>query len=356
MSIPSITTHSLPPRLPSPPIKSTMATIESPDVAQSAPTGAVQQQHQEDSTDNNPADTPSAPRDTAIQEGKDKAKAIMAASGLDVVQSESATSVNGDTNVSQRPSSPTEGQLVNGESSSRKRSRSGSRKPKVPRANEHGVYPLESDLDKYRLLKMMERDSDYALQLSSQLTVSAKLIENKKSERQYWDEMRRAKDENPASVFGYGFQGYGNGDTNVMRRGLPQSMLLYPAHRQRLGKRRARRHYIPRTDMADQADLVKELVPIRLDIEHEKIKLRDTFTWNLHDYVTSADVFAEGLVEDFNVPMESAPIITRQVAMRIKEQIVDYHPHVFIEDPALVDGMQYFAYKNDEMRIVIKLN
>jgi SWI/SNF-related matrix-associated actin-dependent regulator of chromatin subfamily B member 1 len=340
-----------------------MATNESVDVAQSTPAGAVQQQRQDDlatstiiTNNSNQTDAASAPRDAAILEGKDKAKAIMAASGLEVVSSDSATSVNGDTNTSQRPSSPTQDQLVNGESSSRKRSRSGSRKPKVPRANDQGVYPLENDLDKYRILKMMQRDSDYAQQLSSQLMASAKLIENKKSERQYWDEMRRAKDENPASVFGYGFRGYGNGDTNVMRRGPPQSMLLYPAHRQRLGKRRARRHYTSRTDMADQADLVEDLVPIRLDIEHEKIKLRDTFTWNLHDYVTSADVFAEGLVEDFNVPMESAAIITRQVASRIKEQIIGYHPHVFIEDPSLVDGMPYFAYKNDEMRIVIKLN
>jgi SWI/SNF-related matrix-associated actin-dependent regulator of chromatin subfamily B protein 1 len=48
--------------------------------------------------------------------------------------------------------------------------------------------------------------------------------------------------------------------------------------------------------------------------------------------------------------------VSRQVAQRIKEQIVDYHPHVFIHDQPLVEGLPYFAYKNDEMRILIKLN
>jgi hypothetical protein len=33
------------------------------------------------------------------------------------------------------------------------------------------------------------------------------------------------------------------------------------------------------------------LVPIRLDIDWEKVKIRDTFTWNLHDRVVSPDLF-----------------------------------------------------------------
>jgi SWI/SNF-related matrix-associated actin-dependent regulator of chromatin subfamily B member 1 len=333
-----------------------MTTNEPSDVAQPVPDPPVQQATQQDSPLAHRIDA-SADREAAIQEGKDKAKAIMAASGLDVAQGEPAAAVNGDTNPSQRPSSPAQEKIVNGESSSRKRSRSGSRITKVPRADEHGVYSIESDVDKFRLIKMMEKDSDFAQSLSVEVVDIDKLINEKNAEKRFYEEMNRAKVENPASVFGPGFRGYGNGDTNIPRRGPPPHMLMYPAHKVRLGKRRARRQpYISRTDMADQADLGEELVPIRLDIEHDKLKLRDTFTWNLHDYVTSTDIFAEGLVEDFNVPHEAHGLITRQVAQRIKDQIIEYHPHVFINDPALVDGIPYFSYKNDEMRIVIKLN
>lgn len=330
-----------------------MTTIDSTDTAQPAPLDAQNDQPQipavTDSTDS------SASRETAIQEGKDKAKAIMAASGLEVTHDDSPNAVNGDSNTP-RQSSPTQDKPVNGEASSRKRSRSGSRKPKVPRADDQGVIQIVGDFDKFRLMKMIEKDSDYALLLSDQLESSKKFMEGKRQERQYWDDMRRLKEEHPARVFGHGFHGFGNGDTDVKHRGGPQHMLLYPAHRVRLGKRRARRVHIPRTDMTDQADLKEELVPIRLDIEMDKIKLRDTFTWNLHDYLTNADIFAEGLVEDFSVPPEFAGNMVRQVSQKIKDQIVDYHPHVFIEDPSLVDGIPYFAYKNDEMRVLIRLN
>jgi SWI/SNF-related matrix-associated actin-dependent regulator of chromatin subfamily B protein 1 len=108
--------------------------------------------------------------------------------------------------------------------------------------------------------------------------------------------------------------------------------------------------------MANQADQLEELVPIRLDIEHDKIKLRDTFTWNLHDRVTHTDNFAEILVDDFKVPPEYVGYITQQVNQKLQEQIQDYYPHVFIEEEPLDPHLPYFAYKNDEMRVLIKLN
>jgi SWI/SNF-related matrix-associated actin-dependent regulator of chromatin subfamily B protein 1 len=108
--------------------------------------------------------------------------------------------------------------------------------------------------------------------------------------------------------------------------------------------------------MANQADQLEELVPVRLDIEHDKIKLRDTFTWNLHDRVTHTDNFAEILVEDFKVPPEYVDYITQQVNQKLQEQIQDYYPHVFIEEDPLDPHLPYFAYKNDEMRVLIKLN
>lgn len=38
----------------------------------------------------------------------------------------------------------------------------------------------------------------------------------------------------------------------------------------------------PLSVLAEQAKKEETLVPIRIDLEHEGYKLRDTFTWNLH--------------------------------------------------------------------------
>jgi SWI/SNF-related matrix-associated actin-dependent regulator of chromatin subfamily B member 1 len=107
------------------------------------------------------ADSSSVAASTAkdsIQEGKDKAKAIMAASGLDV-SSSSPDAKNGEpsTKLTQ-----TNERAVNGGSPSRKRSRSGSRKPKIPRCDELGVVLVETDTDKYRLQRYVERDSAFS--------------------------------------------------------------------------------------------------------------------------------------------------------------------------------------------------
>ena len=44
------------------------------------------------------------------------------------------------------------------------------------------------------------------------------------------------------------------------------------------------------------------LVPIRLDIEHEPYKLRDTFTWNAAEDQKTLDAFANTLCDDFGLP------------------------------------------------------
>ena len=106
--------------------------------------------------------------------------------------------------------------------------------------------------------------------------------------------------------------------------------------------------------MKQQADAMEDLIPIRLEVDLDKIKLRDTFTWNLHDKVIPLEVFAENLVEDFHLPQSMALVgaITRSIAT----QITDYHPHVFLDDAPLDPHLPYSAYKNDEMRVLIKLN
>jgi hypothetical protein len=120
-------------------------------------------------------------RVVAIQEGKDKAKAIMAASSLDI-NSVPDTTENGELNTS-LSSSSTE-IAVNGESPSRKRSRSGSR---IRLPDSRGAYPVETDTDRYLLLRAIERDTDYASKMYEEMEWFKQLVIIKRDERAQWE-------------------------------------------------------------------------------------------------------------------------------------------------------------------------
>ncbi|CAI4219210.1 unnamed protein product [Parascedosporium putredinis] len=126
----------------------------------------------------------------------------------------------------------------------------------------------------------------------------------------------------PGKLYGEGYQGFGNGFTENNNH----SIILYPVQKPRAGKRTVQPLKWKRKDMAQQAEQHEELVPIRLDVDHDKIKLRDTFTWNLHDRMVPVELFAAQLVEDMDIK------------------------------PPRPRPTPYSAYKNDEMRILIKLN
>lgn len=198
-------------------------------------------------------------------------------------------------------------------------------------------------LDQY-----ITRDHLHAAAIFSQTEASNNLIRSKRREVEYYQQLRRERQVNPGAVFGYGYQGYGNGFTDG------KSRILYPCQRKRPGGRKARELRLTRSQLQTQADIVESLVPVRLDIDYEKIKLRDTFTWNMHDRSIPLELFAEQLVEDFHLPL--APALVQMVASSIREQVTDYHPHVFFADDPLDPTLPYTAYKNDDMRVLIKLN
>jgi SWI/SNF-related matrix-associated actin-dependent regulator of chromatin subfamily B member 1 len=177
------------------------------------------------------------------------------------------------------------------------------------------------------------------------------VLQQKKQELQFYQSLRQKREHDPGSIFGVGYEGFGNPRTDEK---LPNP-ILYPRNR-RPGKRKTLPPRVARKESAIQAEQEEELVPIRLDIEWGKVKLRDTFTWNLHDRTTSVDYFAEKLVEDFGLELNQCRPLIGYVATAIREQIADYCPHIFPEDDALDPHLPYFAYKNDEMRILIKLN
>lgn len=260
----------------------------------------------------------------AISEGKQKAKAVLAASSVSEIEDQRL-----DHHTPQElPTDP------------------GTAANSLPTFSHRPRPPLQEVLlDQY-----VTRDHLHAAALSAQSVAQAELIREKRREIEFYQSLRQERQINPGAVFGHGYAGYGNGHTDGKTR------LVYPSHRKRPGTRRTKELRIGRKEMSTQAEQLEELIPVRLDIEWDKIKLRDTFTWNLHDRVISPDLFAEQLVEDFKVPPEQATHIGQLVAQAVKDQIQDFYPQVFIEEEALDPHLPYHAYKNDEMRVLIKLN
>lgn len=156
----------------------------------------------------------------------------------------------------------------------------------------------------------------------------------------------------PRHIYGEGYVGLGNGYTEA--NGPPR--ILYPSQKMRPGKRTTPALKYKRKDMAQQAEQHEELVPIRLEVEWDKIKLRDTFTWNLHDRLIQPELFTAQLMEDLGLRPPMSNQVHDQIMQQIQEQLNDFYPLVFPEEDALDPELPYSAYKNDEMRILVKLN
>lgn len=306
-----------------------------------------------------------------FHEGKQKAKAVMVASGIpletpprEISSASDSGAVNGDAR------GRSDGPVL-----TRKRSRSGTRitQPRLRTSSQHRASSAERKWKKDKELEQyVTRDLIYCSAAAKSEVNHVRLTNNlkaRKNEYEGWlsgevinkneseENWRRAqpsiRQTDPGAIHGKGYVGYGNGTTNLPHG---NAMILYPTDRAPPGGRRTRHPTRRKEDVATQAEQLEELVPIRLDIEWDKIRLRDTFTWNLHDRITDPRAFAEGLVEDFKLPPEQCGPIVDQVHASIQEQIRDYHPHVYIREEALDPHLPYHAYKDDEMRITIKLN
>ncbi|PHH84244.1 hypothetical protein CDD83_2253 [Cordyceps sp. RAO-2017] len=159
----------------------------------------------------------------------------------------------------------------------------------------------------------------------------------------------------PARLYGEGYNGFANGHTeNQMQP--PSSRIVYPSQRPRPGRRTTPLLKYSRKDMLKQAEQHEELVPLRLEVEWDKIRLRDTFTWNLHERILHVELFAAQLVEDMGLKPPAANHVYDQIVHQMREQLNDFYPFAFSEEDALDPELPYSAYKNDEMRILIKLN
>lgn len=278
------------------------------------------------------------PVSDAITEGKQNAKAVVAASGASAPGS-------GYDGSSDQPSPASHLNGANG--ASRKRSHDGS----IVASQGNRTSARDTPLNKILLEQYVNREFQHSA-LSAWHNPSQEIMQQKRAELDYYRTLRHEL--NPAALYGNGYEGFGTMRTELVRNQPPH--LLYPNSRRRPGGRKTRELRIPRRDMKSQSEQIEDLVPIRLDIDWEKIKIRDTFTWNLHDRVVSPDLFAEKLVEDMGLPLESCIPLMRMVSQNIQEQIMDYYPQIFMDHEALDPHLPYNAYKDDEMRILVKLN
>lgn len=282
----------------------------------------------------------------AVSDGKQNAKTSMAISGTPVSAGESShDGSNG------QPASSSQLNGDNGTASSKKRSHDGSVLPPSSPTRRLPSRTRETSVDKILLEQYVHREFQHSA-LSAWHNPSHELLLQKRAELDYYRSLRHEL--NPAAMYGPGYEGFGTTRTELVRNQPPH--LLYPSARRRPGNRKTRELRIPRKDMKAQSEQIEDLVPIRLDIDWEKIKIRDTFTWNLHDRVVSPDLFAEKMVEDMGLPPESCIPLMRIISQSIQEQLVDYYPQIFMDEEPLDPHLPYNAYKDDEMRILIKLN
>ncbi|KAK4497901.1 hypothetical protein PRZ48_010556 [Zasmidium cellare] len=280
----------------------------------------------------------------AIREGKQKAKETMAAAGINSTESPGPA---------QQSDTPNGSSQANGAPQlSRKRSRDGTQLPVAQSsASSDGADEAQPAHNEILLDRYIQRDMVHGAAMNDQDERSRNLIQAKKMEKEfYMNEVAARRKQDPGSIFGYGFVGYGNGSTNA------RSQIVYSSNRGPPKGRRSKVLNVNRKDNAQQAEQHEELIPVRLDIELDKLRLRDTFTWNLHEKCIPQDLFADYLLEDLKIPPESVPEVKRQINAEMQDQIQNFYPHIIVEDGPVEPARPYVDHKDDEMRIQIKLN
>jgi SWI/SNF-related matrix-associated actin-dependent regulator of chromatin subfamily B protein 1 len=263
-----------------------------------------------------------------IREGKQKAREAMVAAGVDP----GASPIGRQQSSTPNGLTPTNGHPPLG----RKRSRDGTRLPlSQGKTSDDGTGAAQSPHDEVLLDRYIQRDLLAAAAANDQAQRSRDLL--------HAMEQRKAQ-----AVMEF----------EERRRNMPQQPppIMYAMNRPRPNKRRHPELVVRRKDNLKQAELHEELVPVRLDLELDKLRIRDTFTWNLHEKIISQDQFVDFLLEDLKVPQESLAEVGRQIRAEMQEQIHNYYPHIIVEDQPLEPTRPYFEYKDDEMRIQIKIN
>ncbi|KAG2234091.1 hypothetical protein INT48_000268 [Thamnidium elegans] len=190
---------------------------------------------------------------------------------------------------------------------------------------------VKTPIEKKKMNQYIEHDHSYQIALDAQYKRHLELAQTKKLEIDVANNEREMRAQSRGVlIFGKGYDGYGNGKTGF------QTRILYPQE-----KKRKRHHYSNRLSFEkvnEQANKEETLVPVRLDVENDGYKIRDTFTWNINESTITPDQFAEITCEDLRLPVS---IFVPLIATSIKDQIQDYLTTSINESTPLDDS----AYK-----------
>lgn len=195
------------------------------------------------------------------------------------------------------------------------------------------------------LERVIERDAKHELLYQQQEKHRFRELRKKQVEAEFANQLRQLRQTHPALIFQEGYSGYGNSWTGNKPK------LIYPRDRKR-SRRISKELVVSREQYEYMANVPELLVPVRLEFEMDKYRLRDTFTWNLNDRSVSVAQFAENLLEDFAIPIHYAGT----VANIISEQLGEFHPHAYVDITDPKYASQPDVYRDEDMRITIKLD
>ncbi|KAG0345798.1 Chromatin structure remodeling complex protein sfh1 [Podila humilis] len=95
--------------------------------------------------------------------------------------------------------------------------------------------------------------------------------------------------------------------------------------------RKTRHVFNSESDLNAVADHEAILVPIRLDIDTDEYRLRDTFTWNVNEQLMTPENFAEILCDDLDLNLIK---FVPEIAASIRNQIAEFEPVAEVQVPS----------------------
>ncbi|KAF9360460.1 Chromatin structure remodeling complex protein sfh1 [Mortierella sp. AD094] len=94
--------------------------------------------------------------------------------------------------------------------------------------------------------------------------------------------------------------------------------------------RKTRHIFNSQQELEAVADQDAILVPIRLDIDTDDYRLRDSFTWNVNEQLLTPEKFAEILCDDLDL---STVKFVPEIAQSIRNQIAEFEPIAEVQVP-----------------------
>lgn len=193
--------------------------------------------------------------------------------------------------------------------------------------------PVPTDVLVYE--SIIQKDSKFMGKMTNQLNSSKRLIDGLVQDIKSYTDIKQLRMNAIAlshkghfnnSIWGEGYQGYGNGISNTFTRLiLPKDLDKYTS--QPFKAIVAAENLVTDLQMneriKEQEGKDNDLVPIRLEFDNERdrFKLRDTFLWNLNESCLSLENFVAVLIDDYKfIPPQSF----ENILGSIKEQIRDF--------------------------------